>query len=172
MKLKWYISTLALIITLVGLNQEQTKVANQQIVLQFSDDEMTSDFAHDVALTKITKKLQDLGIADILITENDDNKLSIRYYSDIDAENVGEFISEDSGLTVTNGSLEHLPFDFPTDQLPENYSLIVSDIQQPSEGGLGLNGKLAFEIKQDFERFTNPVVLQFGISTTTNHTIG
>ncbi|MFS4493770.1 hypothetical protein [Maribacter sp. 2308TA10-17] len=161
MNTKWYISTLIIILALIGLNQEQTKVANQQIVLQFTDVEMTSVTSHDDALATVTKKLEALGIVNIEIIENDDAQLSIRYYSDVDALSVGEFISQDGELSSVYGDVDQLPVDFPEDKLPETCSIVVSDLQQQNPDGLGLNGKLAFELKQDYQRFSNPVVLRF-----------
>ena len=70
MNTKWYISTLIIILALIGLNQEQAKLANQQIVVQFTDVEMTSATAHDDVLASVTKKLQALGIVNIEIIEN------------------------------------------------------------------------------------------------------
>lgn len=159
MNTKWYISTLIIILALIGLNQEQTKVANQQIVLQFSDIEMTSVTAHDDAIATITKKLQTFGIANIEIIENDDTQLSIRYYSDIDALSIGKFLSQDCQLALTYSGLDQLPIDFPEDKLPESCSIVVSDLQQQTDDGLGLNGKFAFELNQDYKRFSNPVVI-------------
>lgn len=151
MNAKWYISTLIIVLALIGLNQEQTKVANQQIVLQFTDVQMTSVTAHDEALETITKKLSALGVANIELIESDDTKLTIRYYSNVDALSVDEFLSQDS----------ELPFDFPKDKLPETCSVVVSDLHQQTYDGLTSNGKLAFELKQDHERFSNPIVVLF-----------
>lgn len=167
MNTKWYVSTLIIILVLIGLNQEQTKGANQQIVIQFTDVEMSSVTAHNDALAIITKKLQALGIASIQIIENDDTQLSIRYYSDIDALRVKEFFSQDSELSFAYRDIDQLPFDFPEDKLPENYTLVVSDLQQQTDDALKLNGKFAFELKQDYQRFYNPiVVVQFNDSIT------
>lgn len=160
MNTKWYISTLVIILALIGLNQEQTKVANQQIVLQFTGVETTSITAHDDVLATITSKLEALGIADIEIIENDNLQLSIRYYSAIDARSVGEFLSQNSELSLSYKDIDQLPVDFPKDELPDTFSLVVSDLQQQIEGGLGLNGKFAFELNQDYQRFSNPVVIQ------------
>ena len=161
MNSKWYISTLLIVLALIGLNQEQTKVANQQIVVQFTDVELTSDSTPDDALETITKKLHALGISNIELVESDNTKLTIRYYSDIDASSVGEILSHESELALTYDDVDELPIDYPEDKLPETFSLVVSDLQQQSEDGLGLNGKFAFELNQDYERFSNPVVLMF-----------
>lgn len=161
MKSKWYISTLIILLALIGLNQEQTKVANQQIVLQFTDAETTSLTACDDALATITKKLHDLGVTGIEIIESDNVKLTIRYYSDIDALTVGELLSQDSKLSLTYGNIGELPFDFPKEELPESFSLVISDLQQKTGDGLGLNGKFASQSRPDYQGFSNPSVLLF-----------
>jgi len=74
MNAKWYASTLIIILALLGLNQEQSKVANQQIVLQFVDEAMTSEATCDNALVSITKSLKALGIADIEVVESNYNQ--------------------------------------------------------------------------------------------------
>ena len=159
MNTKWYISTLIILIALLGLNQEQTKVVNQQIVLQFADAETTSVNGYDDTLATITKKLQALGIANIEIIETDDAQLSIRYYSDIDASRIAEFLSKGSELPFTYKDIDQLPADLPKEQLPENYSIVVSDLHQQTDDGLGLNGKFAFELNQDYQRFSNLVFI-------------
>jgi hypothetical protein len=159
MNTKWYISTLIILIALLGLNQEQTKVVNQQIVLQFADAETTSVNGYDDTLATITKKLQALGIANIEIIETNDAQLSIRYYSDIDASRIAEFLSKGSELPFTYKDIDQLPADLPKEQLPENYSIVVSDLHQQTDDGLGLNGKFAFELNQDYQRFSNLVFI-------------
>lgn len=166
MNTKWCLGTLIIILALFGLSQERTKASNQQIVLQFTDTESASETAHDEVLTVITKKLQALGVTTVEIVENTERQLSIRYYSDVDALSVKEFLSLENDLLLTLDEDNQLPFDLPDDQLPENYSLVVSDFQQNTDSGINLNGKLAFEIKQDCNSFYTPVVLQC------NNTIG
>lgn len=161
MNSKWYVSTLVIIIALIGLNQGQTKVANQQIVIQFTDEETTLESSYDEVLVTITQKLQDLGITDIEIIEDDDAQLSIRYYSDIDAISVKEFLSKNSELLLTYTDADKLPLDDSENEFPENCSLVVSDLQQQTNDGFHKNGKLAFELKQEYNRFSNPVVLHF-----------
>jgi len=159
---KWYLGTLIFILTFIGLNQEQTKVANQQVVLQFTDTEMTSVSTHDNALYTITKKLEAIGVTNIEILESNGSQLSIHYYSDIDAEVVKKFLSQNDELS-TDVAIDKLPFDLPKDKLPENYNLVVSDLHQTNDS-LNLNGKYAFELKQDAERFSYPTAVLFNNS--------
>jgi len=161
MNSKWYISTLIVVLAFLGLSQEQAKLANQQIVLQFTDVELTSVSTRDDALAMVTEKLEAFGIVNIEIVENDDAQLSIRYYSDIDALGIREFLSQDSELLLLYGGIHEVPVDFPKDKLPETYRIVVSDLQQQTDDVLSSNGKFAFELNHDHERFSNTVVTLF-----------
>jgi hypothetical protein len=159
MNAKWCVSTLIIILALLGLSQKQTKASNQQILLKFTDVELASENTHDEVLAAITKKLQVLGVDAIEIIENDGRQLSIRYYSDVDALSVKKFLSQEFQLSSTNEG--EFPFNFPKEQLPEKYNLIVSDLHQQADNGLNLNGNLVLIQKQEYNRFSNPVILQF-----------
>ena len=159
MNAKWCVGTLVIILALLGLSQEQKKASNQQILLQFTDVELASETAHDEVLTAITKKLEVLGVDAIEIIENDGRQISIRYYSDVDAIGVKEFLSQEK--QPTSGQKDELPVDFPKDQLPEEYNLVVSDLHQHTDNGLNLNGNLVLIQKHDDNRFSNPVILPF-----------
>ncbi len=164
MNTKWYISTLLIIIALVGLNQEQNKVANQQIVFQFTGVETNSVTVHDDVLLKVTEKLKALGVTNIKIIENGDGQLRIYYFSEIDALSIGESLSQDIELSLDHINPDELPNDFPKDQLPDSYSIIISDIQQDVDEGLSLDGNLVFELNQTNNRHSNLVVFQFNNS--------
>jgi len=157
MNAKWCVSTLFIILALLGLSQEQTKASNQQIVLQFVDVELASETAHDDVLAVITKKLEVLGVDAVEVVKNDGTQLSIRYYSDIDADNVKAFLSEENQQSLSNQ--ENSPLDHPTDEFPEQYSLVVSDLHQQVDNGFTLTGTLVSVQRQDNNRFLNPVIL-------------
>lgn len=159
MNAKWCVSTLIIILALLGLSHEQKKASNQQILLQFTDVELASETAHDEVLTAITKRLKVLGIDAIEIIENDGRQVSIRYYSDVDAFSVKEFLTEENHLSLKYQ--DEIPFDFPKEELPEKYNLVVSDLYQQADNGLSLNGNLVLIQKQDYNRFSNPVILKF-----------
>lgn len=110
-------------------------------------------------MTAITKRLKVLGIDAIEIIENDGRQVSIRYYSDVDAFSVKEFLTEENHLSLKYQ--DEIPFDFPKEELPEKYNLVVSDLYQQADNGLSLNGNLVLIQKQDYNRFSNPVILKF-----------
>lgn len=159
MSAKWCVSTLIIILALFGLSQEQTKASNQQILLKFTDVELASESAHDEILTAITKRLKVLGVDAIEIIENDGRQVSIRYYSDVDASSVKEFLTQENQLSLTYK--DDIPFDFPKEQLPEKYNLTVSDLHQQSDNGFKLQGNLVSVQKQDYNRCSNPITLDY-----------
>lgn len=163
MNAKWCVSTLIIILALLGLSQEQTKASNQQILLQFTDVEFASENAHDEVLAAITKSLKVLGVDAIEIIENDGRQVSIRYYSDVDALSVKEFLTQENQLSLIYDN--ELPLNFPKEQLPEKYNLIVSDLHQQAENGFNLIGNLVLIQKQDYDSFSNPVIIQFNDRT-------
>ena len=164
MNSKWYISTLLVLLSLIGLTFGRSKVVNQEIVLQFSDTEATSGSGQGHVLAAITAKLQALGITDIEVLKNDEAQLSLRYYSDIDAQHIKEFLSNNDGLSLNLEELDELPFDFPEDELPETCSLVVLDLHEAKDV-LSLKGKVAFELHQDYHKFLK--VPGIPINTTT-----
>lgn len=161
---KWYISTLVVLLALLGLHQERAKVANQQIAIEFTQADATSVTSCDEALATITEKLVALGVTGLEIIESDDTRLIIRYYSAIDAHSVGEFLSGDGEFSLSYENTDGLPDDLPEDELPESFNLVISDLQQNTGDGLGLNGKFAFEIRQDYHPYSTPVVYYFNDS--------
>jgi len=157
MNSKWYIGTLVVLLSLIGLTFDQTRVVNQKIVLQFSDTNTSSGTVHEDALATITAKLQALGITDIEVLENNDAQLSLRYFSTIGAQDIKQFLSNDEELLLSLEEFDKLPFDFPEDELPEICSLVVLDLHE-IEDGLSLNGKFAYELNKDDREFLNAPV--------------
>lgn len=140
MNAKWYASTLFTILVVLGLSKEQKKASNQQISLQFIDVEIASETAHDEVIAVIKQKLLVLGIDAIELIENDERQLSIRYYSEVDADAVEKFLSEEDQLEVSNEG--EFPSDFPQEKHPKKYHLVVSDLYLQVDGTFNLQGTL------------------------------
>jgi hypothetical protein len=157
MNAKWCVSTLFIILALLGLSQEQNKVSNQQILLQFADVDLQT--APDAILSVITQKLELLGAGSIEIIENDGTQVSIRYYSNVDALIVKAFLSDKNKFPLSNG--EEFPSDYPKDELPENYSLVVTDLHQQTDDSITLSGTLILVQKQEIKTFSNSLVRPF-----------
>lgn len=162
MNAKWCISTLFIILAFLGLSQGHKRTSNQQILLKFAEVEVASETAHDEILAVIAKKLEVLGIATIEVIENDGTQLSIRYYSDIDAVSVREFLSKENQLSLSNK--KEFPSEYPKEELPKKYNLTVSDLHLQADDSVSLNGSLFLSQKQADEIVSNPVILIYAHS--------
>lgn len=147
MNAKWCVSTLLIFLALLGLSQQHKKASNQQIFLEFTNVEIASENMREEALSTITKKLLSLGVKAIEIIENDGNQINIRYYSDIDANDVKKFLLNESLLSWTEDP--QIPSEFPKEEIPEKYCLVVYDLQQQSPKTLDLNGNLVLTQEDD-----------------------
>ena len=146
MNAKWCISSLIVIFTLLGLIQPHKRASNQEISLQFIDVEVASENAREEVLSNITKKLLFLGVEGIEVNEDASGQVNIRYYSDIDANVVKEFLSNETSMSL--GNEEEHPSKSPKEPVPDNYSLVVSDLHQQGPQGLKISGNLASNQKE------------------------
>lgn len=159
MKAKWYFSTLIIIFALLGAFQEKVSVPNQEIVLQFSDAEVSSNKAQNT-LAIVVQQLQTVGISDIQVREQENGQLRITYYSDTDVASIKKTLSQENqleiGLTSFNKDENHSKFPFKNKS--NDYNLDVFEIQNKADAGSDLNGKFVLELKQEYDRFSNPNV--------------
>ncbi|MFD1163924.1 hypothetical protein [Hwangdonia seohaensis] len=163
MNSKWYFSALIVIITLFGaFSQQQTIVPNQEIVLQFTDASITPDESQKtIAIVK--QQLQDLGVSNIQIKEEEGGKLKITYHSDADVASIKKTFSKeknlilDAALNNENEDSSKLPFDENT----VSYKLDVYEIQNGHDAPWDLNGTSVVELKPESKRLSNPNLYAF-----------
>lgn len=159
MRARWYIGTLIIIFTLLGVaNHQQIPVANQEILLEFAHLEVSSiEAQHTIAIVK--KQLQSIGIKDIQVEEQETGRLKITYYSDTDVASIKKVLSEEKALSFGNTASDEnkKPAKSPSDDNSTAYNLDVFEIQkQDIETGFG--GKYAIELKSESNRFFIPNV--------------
>lgn len=164
MNFRWYISTLIISLTLLGVvNQQQISEPNQEIVLQFTNAEVSSDDAHNT-IANLKKQLEDLGANNILVTSGGDKgKLIITYYSDVDVAKIKKTLSKSEKLALNTGNQDQNQeqSDFPLDGNSSSYNLDVFEIQKDSDSGWDLNGTYVAELKPEGNRFSNPSIYAF-----------
>ncbi|MEM9681385.1 MAG: hypothetical protein AAF901_13765, partial [Bacteroidota bacterium] len=71
MKIRWYISFFVITVALLGIvSQQQVTPPNQELVLEFSDSEISS---HDVekAVTSLKAQLVAVGAENIIVSQED-----------------------------------------------------------------------------------------------------
>ena len=151
MKAKWYIGALVVILTMFGISQENLMVPNQEIVLQFSNAQVSS-IETDLAIANVKKQLEIIGVSKVNIHKKEDGRLIISYYSNTAIDNVKEIFFTQTHTVdyTTNTASKH---EFIENQ---TYNLDVFEIQESSDTGFGATGKSIFIPKQDYDRFSSP----------------
>ena len=93
MKIKWYISALIIIVTFFGLSQQPISNPNQEIVLKFENVELTKEDTQ-VTIAILKEELQNVGVNNFKVTENDKGTLKIKYYSDANVAVIKRILSK------------------------------------------------------------------------------
>ena len=144
MKLKWYICTLIVSLTLLSVIQrQQINIPNQEIVIQFQDKALSASNA-EISITNIKQRLQEIGVTSVEVVSSEDGLFRIVYYSDTDVNSIKEELSSESLLVFndTNSS--------PKDK-SSNYDFEVFEIKDAKDSKWDFDGHLVdqFNFKSD-----------------------
>ena len=158
MKPKWYLSTFIVIVAFLGAGLQQFSVPNQEIVLQFEDQEI-SLVETENAIANIKKQLQDIGVEKIQVYKGDNGVLKISYFSEIDVVSVKKIFSKEKALKLSYSSLdiEEESSKMPSKNKLNTYQLDVFEIQK-SIGNEGDSNGLVVELLPENDRSFNPDV--------------
>jgi len=152
MNKKWYISALVIILALLGgiASQEQIQSPNQEIVLHFSNETVTSDETQ-FAITAVKEQLQAIGVHEINVTDYQNGHLKITYFSDLDVASIKKMLSNEDTLEIDG----QIPFEFPSEKHNFAYNLDVYEIYNGYDSGFHLSGKFGVEHNTDNDRLSN-----------------
>ena len=155
---KWYISTFIIVITLLGIaSQKQVVLPNQQIVLQFTDTEISAlEVKNTIAIVK--KQLQDLGVNNIQVKKSEQGALKITYHSDADVASIKETFSKDAKLKIAQTKRNNKNTNnFPLDRHTIAYNLDVYEIKEGNNTtDWGFKAVDVLEFKSKNNRLLNP----------------
>ena len=156
---KWFVSAALVFIAVLGiiLGQQQTTVPNQEIVLQFTNEDISlEDAQHTISI--VEQELQRIGIDYIQVGEQEDGRLVISYYSVTNVESIKKILSTQKELALgfVSPDTKDVPFQTPSKDKSISYNLDVFEIQEGQNSFLNLGGKLAVELKSGQQRFLNP----------------
>ena len=156
---KWYFSVALIFIAVLGciLGQQQTTVPNQEIVLQFTNEDISLNDAQ-VTIDILEQELQRIGVAYIHVSEKEDGRLVISYFSKTDVQSIKKLLSSQKELALGFVSSEknQKPLQFPSKDTIIGYNLDVYEIQDGQNSYSSLGGKCAVELKSGQQRFVNP----------------
>ena len=168
MKLKWYICTLIVSLTLLSVIQrQQINIPNQEIVIQFQDKALSASNA-EISITNIKQRLQEIGVTSVEVVSSEDGLFRIVYYSDTDVNSIKEELSSESLLVFndTNSS--------PKDK-SSNYDFEVFEIKDAKDSKWDFDGHLVdqFNFKSDrsfqLEFYNSAITLKEKLLDSYNH---
>jgi preprotein translocase subunit SecD len=157
MKFKLQFGVFLLLLAFLGAYLEEATVPNQQIVIQFSDANISStDAGNTIEIVK--KQLQSIGVTHIQIGQHQDGKLKITYYSDADVERIQNILSTEKDFKFAYGADQNNSNDFPENRNVKDYELNISEIQNSGETSCDFEGIQITELNQKSDCFYNPKV--------------
>ena len=157
MNVKSYVSALIIALTLLVVAQQQITMPNQEIVMQFTDDEVTSDEALN-AIEIVKNQLLNIGADNIQVRDIEDGKLKIIYYSDVDVASIKNILSKEKKLELGYTSQAENSTKLPSDDESNSYNFDVFEIHKGSEGEWDFEGTYVLELKPEGDRFSNSKV--------------
>lgn len=159
MKNKWFISIFILALIALGnvASKQQATIPNQEIVLQFISESISSEDAQ-TAIAVVKEQLENTGIADIQVQELQEGRLKITYYSSSDVASIKALLSNGNALNLGYISYDNHDNHKPSEDHSIEYNLDVYEIQKGDDLS-GFDGKLALETKAEHDRFFNPNVV-------------
>lgn len=153
MKIKLQLGIIVMLFVFLGTYVEQTIVPNQQIVIQFSDTNISSEDAENT-IEAVKKQLQNIGVCYINIEQHEDGKLRITYYSDTDVNLIQNILSQEDGFKFAYQTNQNNSSDLPENR--NDYELNISEIQNGGDTNWDFDGIQVTELNQKTDRFNNP----------------
>jgi hypothetical protein len=153
MKAKWYFGTFIFLLTLFVVNQQQISIPNQEIVVQFSSDEVSLlETQNTIAIVK--KQLQEAGVEKIKVYRGENGAIKISYFSSVDVVSIKKIFSKENDVAfgVTSIFNTEESNNSHSNKDSDSYKLDVYEIQKGDDLDLDNNG-FAVELKSNNDRF-------------------
>ncbi|MGK0253987.1 MAG: hypothetical protein ACI9OE_001472 [Mariniflexile sp.] len=160
MKTKWYFGALIIVMTLLGVYQNTISEPNQEIVLKFTDVDITSEEAQST-ISLVKEQLQAIGVDIVQVQELKAGQLKIAYFSTADVASIKEILSKGKNLKIgyTSNNQDENTSGVPSHKKSKRYKLDVYEIHKSTDFASGLDGKLVLNPKLDYNRFYNPNII-------------
>ncbi|MDO6758921.1 hypothetical protein Q4566_01815 [Tamlana sp. 2_MG-2023] len=156
MRARWCVSALIFTLTLFGVvSQQQIAVPNQEIVLQFTDVELTShEVQHTIEVVK--NQLLAAGGSHIKVKAQENGKLKISYYSDADVSSIKRAFTNEDYLALSFANNETPSGESPIDDSILKYNLDIYEIQSANDTGWDFDGNIVLQVETKSDRFLDP----------------
>lgn len=133
---------------------ETSVVPNQQIVVQFSDANISENDAQN-AIDTIELKLKIIGVEDIKIGQDQNGQLKITYFSKTDIHQIEDILSGEESFKFAHNSSEENSNNLPEQRDFKDYKLNISEIQKNSNTNWDFDGVEIVELNHKSDRFIN-----------------
>ena len=150
MKTKLHFGILVLLLAFIGRYIEQTNVPNQQVVIQFSDDNISIEAAEET-IEVIFSKLESSGAEQIQIGQNENGQLKITYYSKANVNKIQSIFSNAEGFKLDYASDSNSSTDFPVHRTVKDFELNISEIQNSNPINWDFEGVEVVQLNQKSE---------------------
>lgn len=147
MKTKLQFGILVILLTFLVTFLEQTTIPNQQIVIQFSDQAITTEDTEN-ALETIQDKLQGIGATQIQIGQTEGGQLRITYHSDVAVEHIQKVLFNVEEFKIAYESSQKHSNNFPENKSTKDYELNISEIKTSTNVNWNFEGTQVAEINQ------------------------
>ncbi|GGW69638.1 hypothetical protein DFQ11_1058 [Winogradskyella epiphytica] len=155
MKTKLHVGILVVLLAFIGTYVERNTLPNQQIVIQFSDSEVSSEDT-EKAIKAIQTKLESVGVTHIQIGKKENGQLKIVYHSDTDVEHIQNVLFKTNNFKLAFQSQQDSSNQYPEHHRADDYKLNISEIKTDSGSDWGVEDAQIVEINQKTDRLSFP----------------
>ena len=137
MKKNWYFSILITAFALLIAIQQQEEVNNQEIVLEFLNNDVTTKEAQKT-LAKVAQQLQSIGAKNTkLIKGKKEGEFRITYHSDTDVSVIKKLLNKDQlfALDLSQKGESQNQTNTPKEEQAKKYNVNVYEIQNSPDFG-------------------------------------
>ena len=155
MFVKHYISILIVAISILGIvSQRQIDLPNQEIVVQFDNSDITTEEV-DGIINSIKIQLQELGVEEINVSDDNLGELKITYYTNADVSSIKNKLSKNGSIKVDLNEKSPKNKNKTHSNNNLSYNLDVYEIQE-SNTDWGFNGINVLNIDYKSDQLFNP----------------
>ncbi|SDI16332.1 hypothetical protein [Winogradskyella thalassocola] len=161
MKTKLHFGLLIILLAFLGTYLEQNALPNQQIVIQFSDTDISTEDSEN-AIEAIQNKLQSIGVTHIQIGQKNEGQLRIIYHSNTDVEYIQNALFNLEDINIAYDSNQNESDNFPDHKNLKDYELNISEIKASNDVNWDFERTQVVEVNQKTDRFLYSKTNSFG----------
>jgi hypothetical protein len=139
---RWYIPICLIVLAYFGISEERSTLPNQEIIVRFDGSSVGLVEARQ-AISEVTEKLKTIGIRQIQVSDLQNGRLKVSYYSRLDVSQVRQLFQSHGGLHVADFAKHKNPVPFQApfgNESGSYYKLDIVKIDEDLGSNMGLHG--------------------------------